>query len=91
MILTTSLKAAIEGTYQVSETDFRKELQSIAIPSLIIHGSADASIPVYFGRKSAELIPKCEYKEYTGAPHGIFFTHIDRLNADILEFISRIA
>lgn len=88
MILTTSLKAAIEGTYQVSETDFRKELQCITVPSLIIHGSADASIPVYFGRKSAQLIPKCEYKEYAGAPHGIFFTHIDRLNADILEFIN---
>jgi pimeloyl-ACP methyl ester carboxylesterase len=86
MILTTSLKAAVEGTYQVSETDFRKELQSITVPALIIHGSADVSIPVFFGRHSAQLIPQCVYKEYAGAPHGLFLTHIDRLNADIFEF-----
>jgi non-heme chloroperoxidase len=25
-------------------------------------------------------------KVYEGAPHGLMFTHTDRLNADLLEF-----
>lgn len=87
MILTTSLKAAIEGTHQVSETDFRSELRDVTIPSLIIHGSADASIPVHFGRMASGIIPNCIYKEYTGAPHGIFLTHFETLTQDILNFI----
>jgi pimeloyl-ACP methyl ester carboxylesterase len=88
MILKTSLKAAIDGTHQSFETDFRKELQAVSVPALLIHGNADSSIPVYFGRKAAELLPNCSYKEYEGAPHGIFFTHFDRLIADILEFVN---
>lgn len=88
MILQTSLKAAIDGTHQTFETDFRIELQDISVPALVIHGNADASIPVHYGRMTAGLIPQCAYKEYEGAPHGIFFTHMDGLNADILKFIS---
>ncbi|MGY3211995.1 alpha/beta fold hydrolase [Mucilaginibacter sp. HD30] len=87
MILTTSLKAAIEGTHQVSETDFREELKKVTLPTLLVHGTADASIPVHFGRMAAEIIPNCTYKEYKGAPHGIFLTHFDQLNQDILDFI----
>ncbi len=88
MILQTSLKAAIDGTHQFAETDFRNELRSIKVPALIIHGSADASVPVHFGRWAAQLIPVCQYKEYEGAPHGIFFTHMKPLNADIWAFVN---
>jgi len=87
LILSNSLKAVIEGARQVAETDFRKELQGITLPALVIHGSADASIPVQFGRRTAEYIPGCLYKEYEGAPHGLFLTHIDSLTKDILQFI----
>src|SRR5690606_5043326 len=87
MILETSLKAAIEGNRIVVETDFRAELQEIDIPVLLIHGDADQSIPVHFGRMAAALIPYCQYREYEGAPHGIFFTHLDVINDDILTFI----
>jgi non-heme chloroperoxidase len=34
------------------------------------------------------LIPGCRFKVYEGAPHGLLYTHMDRLHADILEFMS---
>ncbi|HEV7714546.1 MAG TPA: hypothetical protein VGO53_03055 [Steroidobacteraceae bacterium] len=39
------------------------------------------------GERTAKLIPGCELKVYDGAPHGLFITHMERLNADLLHFI----
>nr|WP_263407829.1 hypothetical protein [Microbispora camponoti] len=39
------------------------------------------------GRRTAKLIPGCVYKEYPTAGHGLFATHIDQFNGDLLEFV----
>ena len=39
------------------------------------------------GRPTAELIKGSVLKTYEGAPHGIQFTHRDRLNSDLLDFL----
>jgi non-heme chloroperoxidase len=69
------------------EEDFRDEMRRIAVPTLLIHGDRDRSAPIEStGRPSAELIPECRFLVYEGAPHGLMFTHMDRLHADILQF-----
>jgi pimeloyl-ACP methyl ester carboxylesterase len=71
-----------------TETDFRAELPAITVPTLIIHGDAEVSAPIeQGGRRTAQLIPGSQFKLYEGAPHGLMFTHMDRLNADLLAFI----
>ena len=88
LMLSTPLPVAIETNRRISSTDFRKELPGITVPTLIIHGDKDASAPIDLtGRPTAALIPKAQFKVYEGAPHGIFLTHKDRLNADLLGFI----
>ena len=70
------------------ETDFRAELQKIKTPTLVIHGDNDHSAPLDFcGRRTAQLIPGAELKVYEGAPHGLFITHMERLNRDLLQFV----
>ncbi len=32
------------------------------------------------------MIPSAELKVYPGAPHGLFYTDRDKLNADLLGF-----
>jgi len=39
------------------------------------------------GWRTAALLPKAQYKEYGNAAHGLYLTHADRLNADLLAFI----
>jgi hypothetical protein len=34
-----------------------------------------------------ELLPDARLKVYAGAPHGMFITHLQQVNADLLEFI----
>jgi len=88
MALQSSLKALMECNHAVTETDFRAEMLKITVPTLIIHGDADRSALIDLtGRKSAKLILGCQFKLYEGAPHGLFITHMDRLNRDLVAFI----
>lgn len=84
----SSLKAALDCGRMNFEADFRSELPAIRIPVLVVHGDADASAPLGLtGRKTAELLPAAKLLVYEKAPHGLMFTHTDRVNADLAAFL----
>lgn len=90
MALATSLQAVVELHRSLTTTDFREELTRIDVPALLIHGDRDVSSPLGpTARRTAELLPGAELRVYADAPHGLFVTHIDALNADIADFIGR--
>jgi non-heme chloroperoxidase len=71
-----------------SETDFRDDLKSIKVPTLIIHGDNDKTVPIEAsGQETARLLPDAHFEIYAGAPHGLFYTHKDRLNGDLAKFV----
>ena len=83
-----SLKATIDCAHSFAETDFRNEMRYINVPTLIIHGDADETVPIKAtSDQAAELIPQSEYIIYEGAPHGLFFTDKETLNGDLIQFI----
>lgn len=89
LCLQASLKALMDCNAAVTETDLRADLRSINVPALVIHGDADVSEPIESrGRRTAQLIPGSQFKVYEGAPHGLMFTHMERLNSDLLAFIN---
>jgi pimeloyl-ACP methyl ester carboxylesterase len=70
-------------------TDLRTEMRAITVPTLIIHGDADVFAPFPLcGKRSAQIVQNNRLIVYEGAGHGLFVTHRDRLNADLLAFIS---
>ncbi|MEX6687304.1 alpha/beta hydrolase [Danxiaibacter flavus] len=72
-----------------SQTDFRKDLQKINIPTLIIHGDSDKTVPIdSSGKLTAGLIADSEFIVYENAPHGLFYTHREQLNNDLIRFIT---
>ena len=88
MMTKTSLKALLDCNRALNAADFRQELPKLSLPTLILQGDADVSAPLSLtGRKTAALIPGAQLKVYEGAPHGLIFTHMDRVNADILAFV----
>ncbi len=88
MMLQMSLPIALACNRSMVETDFRDDLKRLSVPTLLIHGDADASAPLALtGARTAPLIPQCTFTVYEGAPHGLFVTHKARLNAEILRFI----
>lgn len=86
--LEASPNASLQCIRAFSETDFRKDLSNIDVPTLIIHGDADKIVPEDVSANiSSELISNNQFILYPGAPHGFFLTHKERLNDDILNFI----
>ena len=71
-----------------SETDFTEDLKKFDVPTLILHGDDDQIVPIGAAAlRSSKLIRNATLKIYAGAPHGLAYTHKDRLNADLLAFL----
>jgi pimeloyl-ACP methyl ester carboxylesterase len=88
-MLECSMRALLDCNKALTATDFRAEVAKIAVPTLIVHGDKDVSAPLAItGRKTAALLPSATMKLYEGAPHGLFLTHMERLNQDLQEFVA---
>lgn len=82
-----SMKVMLELHKVMTETDFRAELPTIGVPTLIVHGDSDTSAPLELtGRRTHQLIAASKLTVYEGAAHGLPLTHADRLLSDILAF-----
>ena len=90
MAMLGSLRATIECVKAFAQTDFRADMAAFTVPTLIIHGTSDTTVPIdSSGRVAARAIAGAHLIEYDGEPHGIPATAPDRLNADLLAFVAR--
>ncbi|NEA57425.1 alpha/beta hydrolase [Streptomyces sp. SID13666] len=70
-------------------TDFREDLPKIDVPTLIIHGDADRTLPL-----DATAIPLSQRIDgaklvvIPDAPHGLIWTHAAEVNAELLDFLA---
>lgn len=89
LALTGSGKATIECMKSFSTTDFRGELSAVKVPTLIIHGDDDQTVPIEpTGEQAAKLLPDAKFIVYKSAPHGLFITEKEKLTADLANFIT---
>ena len=88
----TAMKASQYATLKSAEafatTDFRPDLASFTVPTLVIHGTKDQTVPIdATGRAVAEKVPSAKLIEYDGEPHAVFATQTERLGDDLLAFL----
>lgn len=82
------LRPTLAAAQAFSTTDFRRELGNLTMPTLVIHGTADATVPIDpTAREVAKAVPHAQLIEYDGEPHGLFATQTDRLTQDLLDFL----
>ncbi|WP_167131288.1 alpha/beta fold hydrolase [Paramicrobacterium chengjingii] len=71
-------------------TDFRADVPRIDVPTLIVHGTADRTLPIdATGRRFAAALPEAKYVEIEGAPHGLLTTHSTEINELLLDFLDQ--
>ena len=90
----TTMKSAQYATLQSASafatTDFRPDLPHFKVPTLVIHGTEDKTVPIdATGRAVAQQVESATLIEYANEPHAVFATVTDRLAGDLVEFFSK--
>ncbi len=82
------LKPTLACAKAFATTDFRPDLTSFNVPTLVIHGTSDETVPIdTAGRAAAAGIRGAQLIEYDGGPHGLFASHKERLTQDLMAFL----
>jgi non-heme chloroperoxidase len=87
-----SAKAHYDGIVAFSQTDFAEDLRKINVPVLVMHSEDDQIVPyVAAGPRSVKLLKNATFISYKNFPHGMPTTEAERINADLLAFITAAA
>jgi len=88
MAMQAGLRPTLAAAKAFATTDFRPDLASFTMPTLVIHGTADKTVPIdATGREVAGKVPGAQLIEYEGEAHGVFASQTARLQADLLAFL----
>lgn len=80
--------AALACMDAFSTTDFRDDLKKVTIPTLVIHGEADAIVPIEgSGQRTHRAVPHSQLVKVSGAPHGLNVSHPQVFNDALLSFL----
>lgn len=82
--------AALSCMQSFGTTDFRDDLTKVTVPTLVIHGDADAIVPLEgSGARTHAAIPGSQLVVVPGAPHGFNVSHKDEFNEALLAFLAK--
>lgn len=80
--------AALACMDAFSTTDFREDLKKVTVPTLVIHGEADAIVPIEgSGQRTHRAVPHSRLVRVSGAPHGLNVSHPQAFNDALLSFL----
>jgi pimeloyl-ACP methyl ester carboxylesterase len=80
--------AALACMDSFATTDFRSDLKMVTVPTLVIHGDADAIVPIAgSGQRTHRAIAHSKMVTMSGAPHGLNVSHAQAFNEALLSFL----
>lgn len=83
-----SPKGTLDCIHAFSYTDFRADLSTFNLPTLVIHGDSDAIVPFEVsGARTHKAIAGSHLTLIKGVPHGFNLSHAAQFNQALLEFL----
>jgi non-heme chloroperoxidase len=80
--------AALACMHSFGTTDFREDLKKVKVPTLVIHGDADAIVPIEgSGLRTHRAVLHSKLVVVKGAPHGLNVSHAQAFNNALLSFL----
>lgn len=80
--------AALACMDSFDTTDFRDDLKKVTVPTLVIHGEADAIVPIEgSGLRTHLSVLHSQLLKVKGAPHGLNVSHAQAFNDALLLFL----
>jgi len=88
--LQSDQEAALGCMKAFATTDFRDDLKQVRVPTLVIHGDSDATVPFEgSGKRTHAAIAGSALVVLTDAPHGCNVSHADAFNEALLAFLAK--
>lgn len=88
LCLQSAQHAALACMDSFDTTDFRQDLKKLTVPTLVIHGDADAVVPIEgSGLRTHLAVPHSQLVRISGAPHGLNVSHALAFNEALLSFL----
>ncbi|MFT2751110.1 alpha/beta fold hydrolase [Clavibacter sp. Sh2088] len=82
--------AALASMAAFATTDFRDDIAKVTVPTLVIHGDSDATVPFEgSGERTHRAIAGSELHVVKDAPHGVTVSHPEEWNQAVLEFLAK--
>jgi non-heme chloroperoxidase len=80
--------AALACMESFATTDFRSDLGKVTVPTLVMHGDADAIVPIEgSGLRTHRAVAHSQWVQVSGAPHGLNVSHAQVFNDALLLFL----
>lgn len=80
--------AALDCMDAFGTTDFRKDLENISVPTLVLHGDADGVVPYEgSGERTSGCVRNASAVVLSGAPHGCNVSHSIEFNRAVIDFL----
>ncbi len=80
--------AALACMESFATSDFRDDLDKVTVPTLVIHGDADAIVPIEgSGLRTHRAVAHSQLVQVSGAPHGLNVSHAQAFNDALLLFL----
>jgi len=81
-------KAALACMASFGTTDFRDDLPNVTVPTLVLHGDGDGTVPFEgSGRRTHEAVKQSELLLVPDAPHGLNVSHPAEFNRGLTGFL----
>ncbi|MDE1915146.1 MAG: alpha/beta hydrolase [Sphingomonadales bacterium] len=88
LAMQAGLRPTLMAARAFANTDFRGDLPSLSVPTLVVHGTADKTVPIAAtAHQVVRRVPRATLVEYDGEPHGVFATQTRRLGNDLIAFL----
>lgn len=83
-------KAALACMTAFGSTDFRDDLSKVSVPTLVLHGDSDGTVPFEgSGKRTHEAVPGSDLHLIADAPHGCNVSHAEEFNQALLRFLAK--
>ena len=90
LCLQSDQTAALGCMQAFATTDFRHDLAKVTVPTLVLHGDSDATVPFEgSGKRTHEAIAGSELVVVKDAPHGFNVSHAEQFNQALLAFLAK--
>jgi pimeloyl-ACP methyl ester carboxylesterase len=86
--LARRLPGTINDTARYAALTQPWRLADVAMPALVVHGTADRVVPFAHAQAVADAVPGAELLPLDGGDHVALFTHLDAIRARVASFLA---